>query len=172
MLVILICIVIGILWGAGISASEDESVVAGGVAGGVIGIVLGCLVALIVGSFVYNDTHWEAKQTVPLVSLQDGEGVEGHFFLGSGVIESEPGFTWYEQSAENAYVQNHAFAYESTVHMGGGQPHYVRSVEVYDDGSFLGKWGFRIETGEDGNEAYDFYVPQGSIKQDYTLDAK
>lgn len=98
--------------------------------------------------------------------------MRGSFFLGSGVINDVSVFTWYEQNSENSYRQNRADADESTVHYGDGQPHYVLKVERHEEGSFFGTWYLRPDAGEELSRAYDFYVPKGTIKQEYTLDAK
>lgn len=138
-----------------------------------IGATLGFLVAMLVGIILYGSGEWQRHEK-PLVSLADGSGIQGHFFLGSGTIDQRPVYTWYEQNGPNSYVRRQADAEAATVHylLGRGrEPFYVRSVKK-DTDPFLGTVAVDASAGTTMDEKWDFYIPRGSIVRDYTLDNK
>jgi hypothetical protein len=169
-IVIAICIVLGALIGYVTDTYDDP--IGTAIGGGIAGLVGGFIISTLTGAIVYSTATWHVDPPIPLETIQDGSNVRGSFFLGSGVIDDVSVFTWYEQTSENSYRQNKADASESTVHYADGKPYYVLSVKRREDGSWMGKWGLRLEAGDEIDWAYDFYVPKGTIKRDYTLDAK
>lgn len=142
-----------------------------GLGAAALGAVCGFFIALFIGLFAYHGTHWEVTQHTSLVALADGSDTHGSFFLGSGTIDSEPSFTWYQSDGKNSYVRKSIEASESAVHYlpKGVAPYYTVTNEK-KDGSFVRKWGF--DTTDPYGEKYDFYVPRGSIVQSYRLDNK
>jgi hypothetical protein len=170
-----ICVVLGVLLGSLIGI-EDYSYAgrnhgAGAVAGFFWGLCGGFMLSMVIGSFASGS--YVQKYDTKLETIQDGSNIRGAFFLGSGVINEVSVFTWYESTGDNAYRQAQADASESTVHYTQGEPpHYVLTVKRTNKGSFWGKWFLNPESGDEHWRTYDFYVPQGTIKHDYTLDAK
>jgi hypothetical protein len=167
MIVIILCAAIG----AGLCAFEYThigEVIVGALLGALVGVVL----AMFVGMFVYSGTVWEKQERVELQSLVDGSSTEGQFFLGSGVINDVSTFTWYEKSGDNSYVQERAYADDSIVHFSEEEPHYVRYEKTYEDQEFFQTWGVSIGGGQELDEEYHFYVPEGSIVRNFELDAK
>lgn len=175
MIVWIACIVIGALIGACIAASESYGdwvdISLGAFVGAFFGAVMGFMVAMMAGLIFYSG-HVTVERTVRLESLQDGSSVRGSFFLGSGVIDEVSVFTWYEQPQPGSYRQARADADSSTVHYTDGAPRYIVHIEQIEGGSFWGTWGFRGDSGDEVNRTYDFYVPKGSVKSQYELDAK
>lgn len=172
MIIWIVCIVLGLVLGA-LAAEADCSGdwPFGAFLGFIVGGVAGFVVALFVGAVVYGGTS-VVDRTVRLESLQDGSSVRGSFFLGSGVINEVSVFTWYEQPQLGSYRQARADADDSTVHYTDQAPRYVVHIEKYQDGSFWGTWGWRLDAGNEVYRTYDFYVPKGSVKSSYELDAK
>lgn len=165
MIIIGICVFIGIFWA--IAVGYDPAIEAP--FGAFCGLIVGFLVSMVVGAFVY-DGSIKPVATVELVSLADGAGVEGHFFLGSGYIDSKSVFTWYESRGDNSFVRKSADADESTIHYlkDDKKPYYVVNKNC-SDGGFFQTWALNVESGcWDGH--YDFYIPRGSIVQSYKLD--
>lgn len=163
---IIICAVIG----AGIGAMSGYDPAIEWFVGAFLGAFVGFLVAVLVGAFVYSDTEWRPAPRVALVSMADGAGIEGHFFLGSGSVESTQIFTWYQQEGTNSYVRKSADAEVSTVHyLNSGRPYYVHSAKIYTTDKFMMPWGIGFGGSAD-EEHYDFYIPRGSIVQSYRLD--
>ena len=173
MLTIIIVIVLGILIGAfGLWLDEGgaDAFIAGGIGGAFCGALVAVICALVVGLFANNHTTWKTTST-PLVSLADGSDTHGSFFLGSGVVNSNPSFTWYEREGGNSYVRKDVEADLASIHYiaPGVTPYYTHSKKVRS-GPTLNKWGFN--TTDPYEESYDFYVPRGSIVQSYKLDNK
>lgn len=170
MIWIIVIGVIGLLCGL-----VDDDPLFEGMIGAFAGAVIGFLVASAIGAIIYGDTHLVPDKPIPLESLVDGSAVQGSFFLGSGVIDEVSVFTWYERTAENSFKQERANADESTVHFlpsGSTQkPYYVQMVKRHERGPFLSFWGVHFNE-EDWVDSYDFYVPKGTIKPLYELDAK
>lgn len=140
---------------------------------GAMGALVGTIVALIVGAFIYNGYTFNIEHKANLVSLADGAGIHGQFFLGSGIVDSVPSFTWYEQDGTNSYVRKDADAEATTVHYllnNKTKPYYTFKKEKPNDKGWLKKWGLNLESGYKVH--YDFYIPRGSITQQYILDNK
>lgn len=167
MIVIGICILVGFCLGYLDGWIEDAIV------GGMWGAVLGFIISMIVGGIAYHDTVWR-ERAIPLVSLNDGSTIHGRFggfFIMSGSLDGEPSFTWYEKNGPNSYVRKSADADMSTVHYltEDRAPYYLYRERVYP-GSFLHPWAVNVNAGSTDETHYDFYVPKGSIKQEYVLD--
>jgi hypothetical protein len=163
--------IVGLAVLAGLLAFYDTGDLAEGFWGGVCGGVVGAVLALIVGAFVYTGVHPEPVANVPLVSLADGSGVRGSFsFLGAGSVDERPVFTWYEKTADNAYVRKHADADASVIHYlrSDAHPRLIVEQDKPTDHHTFKTWG--LNTTSDGEKTYHFYVPSGSIVQHYDLD--
>lgn len=169
MIIIIICVIIGII--IGLCGSDP---VVQWISGAVGGIILGFFLALFIGAVAYTGVEWRPVSSTPLVSLADGAGIEGRFsFLGSGFIGDAQEFTWYEKSGDNAFVRKSVDAGSATVHylQSGRKPYYTYNETVPTPKGFIQPWGLQVaRVGED--YSYDFYIPKGSIVQDYTLDNK
>lgn len=162
-----VCAFIGLITGY-----DLEERVFGAFAGAFGGLFAGAFAALMIGTFIYTDTKYVEVGQVPLVSMADGAGIHGHFFLGSGSVDSSPTYTWYEKSGDNSYFRQDVDADVATIHYLTDKraPYYIVSKEVDAEGGFFKKWGFN--TNEGYGKVYDFYVPKGSIVQSYVLDNK
>lgn len=137
------------------------------------GAMFGFLTAMVIGAFSADDPAYRTLPSVPLESLVDGSDTRGSFFLGSGTINDVAVYTWYEQSGDNAYVQRQADADAATIHFSTEPPHYTKTVRDYGNKPFFGTWKINISSGVDEYYTkYDFYVPQGTIKHNYVLDAE
>lgn len=109
---------------------------------------------------VNND---ETVKVTPLASLSDGSGIHGSFFLGSGYVDSRPVFMYYTND-NGAYRLKQERADDSIVTYTDGPPQLVIH---YNNSS--NKW---VSIVNDSSPEYEFQVPQGSVKSDFTLDTK
>lgn len=137
------------------------------------GALVGFLVALILGLFLYTGSHWKVTQRTNLVNLADGADTHGSWgFLGSGYLNSEPSFTWYESDGKNSFVRQDVPSYQASIHYLPTKqaPYYTIKTKKADEPGFRQKWGF--QTGAYDDTYYDFYIPKGSIVQSYRLDNK
>lgn len=124
---------------------------------------------LAVSEIVADDT----PVTYNLTSMNDAAGVEGHFFLGSGSVESVPVFFYYSQQHDGSYRLFSAPADNSRIVQYDGPPKMVRSCS---DFSTTPDWLFwPVPDGEHTCDREDdtvFYVPEGSITTNFNLDAQ
>lgn len=169
----MIWIILGIVIGIALFIGGYEKLF-GTCFGAILGGLIGLMIAVFAGSFIYDHTELVLSHKVTLESLVDGSDIHGQFFLGTGVINRVSVFTWYEQTGDNAFEQRKANANNSTVHFVkvDQQPYYVKSVRRFNDNSLLKFWGINSNGGTIDSKHYDFYVPQGAIKHNYTLDAQ
>jgi hypothetical protein len=140
----------------------------------IIGAIFGFLPAMVVGE-ITSDVHTITKPRVALVNLADGGSeLHGSFFLGSGTVNSNSVYTWYESSGENAYVQRNVNANHATIHFlkRGERPYYLRHTTVNDAKPGLKTWRAVLDDADDYYDTYDFFVPRGTIKHNYILDAQ
>ena len=124
-----------------------------------------CGAAVGVGKLFPITTYQAA--TVPLTVIRDKDGVEGHFFLGSGTIESKPYYFY--------YIKNHDGS------VSPGKISYDANVRVYqekrEDAQFI-RWASKSKWGwvwlvaappSDDWYAVDFHVPAGTVKSGYSM---
>ena len=121
---------------------------------------LGMLVALwIDGSYKVE------KTSTPLMCINDGSSSEGNFFLSSGYINGEITYTYYLK-IKDYYKLEQLPASDVLIKYTNGQTHIVK-IKRYPDSSiknWLGIHPTKIR--------FVIYVPKGSIKNNYQLDAK
>jgi len=131
------------------------------------GAVAGFLLALVIGAIVYNST---AHVPVPLENLVDNTQIHGRFFLGSGTIDEVPVYVWYEQTDNNTFRQNQINVDQATIHylLDKRRPYYVATF--HNKKGFFREWGWDVNPSDVTH--IDFYVPRGTITNNYTLDAK
>lgn len=102
-----------------------------------------------------------------LIAIRDKDGVEGAFFLGSGYINSQPYYFYYERLPDGAF-----------------RPGKIRadgSVKVYEedrpdaelvrfDWETKARWVWLVAIPHDDEAvSYDFHVPKGTIKTGYSM---
>jgi len=170
--------VIGMIWGAIKMWSEHKSVfvniyrsVFGFFIGCFIGSIVGLIFALIVGVFV-KDVHPEwietsVVKTINIMNIQDNSTTSGTFFLGCGSINGIMYYSYYEVVGDNEFklckldvdVANIRYISE------GEKPRIEQiSRELSRDSTNWGTWL--------GNPQYNIYVPNGSIHNNFNLDAQ
>lgn len=128
--------------------------------GSIIAGLLGFVLNLSFLGLVNND---ETVKVVPLASLSDGSGIHGSFFLGSGYVDSRPMFMYYTNNG-GVYRLKQEPADRSFVTYTDGPPQLVIHYENSSN-----RW---VSVVNDDSPEYEFRVPQGSVKSDFTLDTK
>lgn len=137
------------------------------------GSLMGLMFAIAAGMIITKNPERHRGRATALENIADGSSEpHGSFFLGSGSVDSQSAYMWYERSGNNSYVQRSADTGKSVVHfIGRGRPRVVRTYESYSDDGGINL--LYVNPGRDSRIVkYDFYVPRGTIKRDYTLDAK
>ena len=106
------------------------------------------------------------KSNFELESLQDGSRINGQFFLGSGYINEKMKYSFYV-SEENGYKLYSIDANNAHVKYTTKKPKLEMFEEVVNE-DFINNFSIAIDL----ETSYIIYVPQGSILQNYVLDAQ
>jgi hypothetical protein len=171
MYIIITAVIVGGLFGAFWSA-EDGIFVAmmGFFFGGMISGLLAVLIGLFIGALFGPEpvTH---KERVTLRSIQDNDTLHGSFFLGSGSVDDVPTYSYYKQVAENSFAREDVDASLATIHYTDARPYFIHNYKRHDGCGFC-NWYINTNAGYIVDEHYDFYIPKGSIVNEYRLDAK
>ena len=138
--------------------------------GFIIGAIAGALVGtivLVILTLSYEDKKYSTLiGTYELECIQDGSSVEGRFFVGSGYVgESMKHSFYYKQGGGYRFKQ--ISASNSFIEYGDKPMVYVYDLRYPDN---LSKWVVDKTKGKE--VSYKIIVPKGTIKQDYSLDAK
>lgn len=149
---------------------------------------VGQLVGLIATAIFVSQTSYDHRTPVDqdIVSLNDGTGTTGRFFLGSGYIDSHPVFFYYTGDGFNGYRAHTINAEHADVKYTTGAPHMEAYCQDWTNAakwSYIPfwHWGNKPDSVDDPgctDENYDidvwvtFYVPPGSVQQNYTLDSQ
>ena len=107
------------------------------------------------------------KTTYNLEALQDNNSVKGSFFLGSGQIEGRMKYVFYYEN-EGYYKLKQADYSEVNVKYSDEKPKAERFNRKNVKDAFINN--FAIDCNYD--QEYIIYVPKGTIKQNYSLDAQ
>jgi hypothetical protein len=144
----------------------------------VVGLFVTLFLTFIAASIAVPDHSVERD----LVALADGQSTHGSFFLGSGSVDSDPAFFWYQDDGTGGYKLKSINAYWVTIREipEGETPHMVQRCDDYSNIPKWVGWPLDISEDEESNSCGDsdekswttFYVPAGSIKSNYILDAQ
>lgn len=105
--------------------------------------------------------------TYELESLQDGSLMSGSFFLGSGVVKDEMKYIFYYEE-DGFYKLKQVDYNDAKISYSDGKPRAERYKFEEVVGPFINYFALDYL----GEEEYIIYIPKGTIKQDYNLDAK
>lgn len=160
-------------------------VVTAGLWAAVGALVVGPLVTL----FFIDQTSRDEPTAVelPIASLGDGTETSGRFFLGSGSIDTGPAYFYYTGNEVDGFRAHTIDAGGVDIKYTDGPPHmtaYCRDWTHAADWAFIPgwKWGSSPDdVWDDGCRSQDtgdidvwvtFFVPAGSVQQNYTLDSQ
>lgn len=131
------------------------------------GVFVGTLFGGLVGFFVawaLPCVSKEAKETFEIVSLQDGNSINGSFFLGSGQINNSMAYTFYYKTETGGFKLKQI------------ESEYVE-IKYSTENPIATKY-YLVDASWWNNFAIDFYesrwiieIPEGTIKTNYVLDA-
>jgi hypothetical protein len=138
-----------------------------------MGIFFTAMVAVAAGGAAWVtgfafDTKAVRVRTAALEVIRDKDGVEGRFFLGSGLIRSDVYYFYYERLSNGALRPGKVYA-------GSG-------VRVYEEDRADAKlsvyqwrlvrpwaWLVALPVGRENDWAYDFFVPKGTVRSGYVM---
>lgn len=128
-----------------------------------MGFVLSILIALLIPLKTIT-----VKYSCEIEAIQDNGSISGSFFLGSGHVNGGISYYLYVKG-DNGIGMIKIDADNALIHY-SDNPHIVILKQEEDKNSLRNKFSIR-PTHEQDNE-YDIYIPKGSIRNDFTLDAK
>ena len=127
-----------------------------------IGAILGAVIA-----FALPAKTEIVKTTYNLEALQDNNSVKGSFFLGSGQIEGKMKYVFYYKN-EGYYKLEQADYSEVKVKYSDEKPKAERFNRKNVKDAFINNFAIDCNCYQE----YIIYVPKGTIKQNYSLDAQ
>ncbi len=136
--------------------------------GAVVGLAIGFFVAVIVAEIA--DVGKPDHDVVYLQNIQDNTETQGHFYLFGGSIDGVPMYSFYKETEPNTYERADIPASDAQVHYTDRRPRLVHSYKVHDN--WIGPLYLDSYNGSKTDEEWDFYIPRGSITNEYRLDAK
>ena len=161
MIYIILGCIIGVVVGYNYCYELDEGIL-GGFLGGLIGVIAYFIIGSIIGLFLPTK---DIITTQNLCALNDTTTIEGQTFLFSGYIDEELKYRYLVETKKGIHVEEKGItnAYIKTIEK-GEQPY----IEEYDSvlKSDLYYW-FAVNLKD--NE-YVFYLPEGSITNEYNVD--
>jgi uncharacterized membrane protein YeaQ/YmgE (transglycosylase-associated protein family) len=164
MIIIIIFIIAGIIIGI-IGGINRNSITAGVLFGGWFAMVLGCVGAMI-AIFIPMQTEYKCVEVHNIVALQDNRNISGSFFLGCGRVDEH--MVYYSYVEENGSFELKKFNVDnSLIRFSNQKPRVELWGHLPKKGSIINYFALDLPCTK-----YIFYVPQGSIKQNFNLDAQ
>ncbi|WP_424493904.1 hypothetical protein [Salinimicrobium sp. GXAS 041] len=154
----LLGIVIGVYLGSKSWEADNTDYIFGGFIGFLIGAFLGAMAALIIGTDTYTE-----KSVSYIEVLNDNQGISGSFFLGTGNINGEMKYVFYERNEDYFWLREIDYNRASIKYTDS-----IPVLETYKERCKPSLWGLN----DSSNVYYVFRVPEGSIKTGYNLDAQ
>lgn len=105
--------------------------------------------------------------TYEIVSLQDNQSVQGQFFLGSGVVDGTMKYSFYYEYG-NGYKLAQLNPNNTTIIYDKNEPKCIEYKQVKND-DFINYFSCSMH---EGDKEYEIYVPKGTIKNNFNLDAQ
>lgn len=158
MITVLISVVIGVFIGLynAFKPGSWADPLTNVIGGGTLGFFLGFIIALCIPNS--PERHVETMQ---LETIQDNNSFSGSFFLGTGQIEGKMKYVFYYKT--NGGFKMKQLDYDNVqINYSKGNPRIERIHFVTNS---LFSLNMR-------KESYMAYVPEGTIRQNYSLDAK
>ena len=126
----------------------------------------GGLLGFVIASFMPMKTEI-IKTTYNLECLQDNGATKGKFYLGSGQIDGSMKYVFYYE--ENGFYQLHQVDYyKAKIKYSDENAKAEKYDEVPCKKAFINYFAIDV----DFQQYYIIYVPKGTIKQNYNLDAQ
>lgn len=178
LIIILAIVVFIIALVCALSADEWDGPVATFLIVGFIGTIIAMFIAVIVSMVGYETTKKVTENTYPvqLASLNDGTGVEGKFrgglFISRGYIADTQHYSYYAKNPNGSFNLQKRPADASTIWQ-DATPETAR-VDITDRVTTCEpKWWMLCDkTPKVEFARADFHVPEGSIGEEYRLDAQ
>lgn len=129
---------------------------------GIIGVGAGLIISLVIPADKHIVTY-----SNEIVTLQDNNALEGTFFLGSGGFGNDMYYSFYYKTEDGGFKSKTLDSDFVTIYY-DENPRYEVNVEETTD-AFINKFSICASCG--GKER-KLFVPEGTIKENYNLDAQ
>lgn len=133
----------------------------------VLGLTLGAIPGMILCVCLPTPTI-DKVVTHNLISLKDNNSISGSFFLGSGIINNEMRYSYYYNCGNDNYKLTSVSANNTYVKYTKDKP---RIEYHYKEINSKSNWKYFSNLLSDGGY-YIIYIPEGSIKYNFVLDAE
>lgn len=130
-----------------------------------IALLIGALIGVVVAIVLPAKTEI-VKTTYNLETLQDNNSVKSSFFLGCGQIDGKMKYVFYYER-DGFYKLEQVDYEEVKVKYSDEKPKVERFNRKYVKDAFINNFAFD----DNSYQEYIIYVPKGTIRQNYTLDA-
>lgn len=125
-----------------------------------IGLFIGSALGLVLDQLVGNK-YWVQTDRRSIVSMSDGQTVEGNFFVGSGHIDGHEYYHYYAKMPNGSIRKGRRSCDLSEVFEHNGKHAYVIEYRSYNNSPFvIHKY----------RRKYEFHVPKNSVKRQFNLD--
>lgn len=137
-----------------------------------LGFIVGFFIAILIPA---KKEKKEIITTYELVCLQDNNSLSGNFFIGCGTINGTMKYVYYYNVTtdnKKGFKQGQIDCDDDiTIYYADSSPYIEQIItkNVKSEGYFINHFAIDIDW---VYKKYNFYIPTGSIKQDYNLDAK
>ncbi len=131
-----------------------------------IGIVFGASIGLIVAIMLPMDTY-NKHYSLNIETLQDNNSVIGNFFLGCGQIKGKMKYVFYYE--ENGLYKMMQLDYNLVQIKYSNSKPKVNVTENYPSDAFINYFAIDLDVFD---KTYIIEVPEGTIKNNYNLDAQ
>ena len=135
-----------------------------------LGILFGAVGALIISlpaTYIMSDDYIETHE---IVSLKDGTGSTGSFFLGSGSLDGDATFFYY-QRVSGGFELKSVDADDTTIIFSDENPRVEQDCTKFNNNFFT--WPVaEFPTDHECEGDYKIYVPADSITTKFVLDAE
>jgi len=125
-----------------------------------ISVILSIPIGLLIALFMPHDNE-TIITTYEIETIKDNNSISGSFFIGSGQLEGKMKYVFYYKT-DGAFKMKQLDYDKVSIKYSDNTP----KVEKYINRS-KSKFAITFK-----NERYIVFVPQGTIKQNYTLDAQ
>ena len=130
--------------------------------GSLLGIFITLIASGVIGGFATQE--YVLKDSFKIYALQDNNGVQGSFFLGSGSVSSN--LKYYYAATYEDGIKIYDIDVHKAILKNDDNPH----IEKYEI-QFVNKF-IRNNVGNLGDIKYKIYIPKGSIQYNFNVDLK
>lgn len=129
------------------------------IVGGAVGLIITCILPM--------ETTYKGL-SLEIVSLQDNNGVNGEFYLGSGYVENRMKYIFYYKLGDNEYKMMSVDYDAATIKYTDEKPFIVIN-ELCPTDALINKFAYDFNI---NSKTYVIHVPKGSILNNYSLDSQ